>query len=263
MATKIPDELLSRYTMDGQIPVREYLLFAGSSPGMAISEPFTEQLIRNSAKGSLVPDGAYGVRDVLHDVLDAFPCEGKSVAVVGTQVPWMEGALLSRGAAAITTVEYNPLHIAPDVTAKHNWACVHYDDFMASTGTYDLIGTFSSVEHDGLGRYGDPLNPEGDFLAMQHVHRKLSADGRVLWGAPVGLDALCWTAHRVYGRIRLPRLLSGFRAVAYFGPDTYTTPHSTLGVFFQPWIVLEKCGEPDGSDFDAVHASLLHVLRSR
>ena len=30
---------------------------------------------------------------------------------------------------------------------------------------YDCVASFSSVEHSGLGRYGDELNPFGDLQA--------------------------------------------------------------------------------------------------
>ena len=30
---------------------------------------------------------------------------------------------------------------------------------------FDVVFTYSSVEHSGLGRYGDPLNPAGDLMA--------------------------------------------------------------------------------------------------
>jgi hypothetical protein len=33
-------------------------------------------------------------------------------------------------------------------------------------GMFDAIVTFSSVEHSGLGRYGDALNPWGDIIAI-------------------------------------------------------------------------------------------------
>ena len=31
---------------------------------------------------------------------------------------------------------------------------------------FDAMVTFSSIEHSGLGRYGDSLNPWGDLIAM-------------------------------------------------------------------------------------------------
>ena len=33
----------------------------------------------------------------------------------------------------------------------------------------DNAATFSSIEHSGLGRYGDALSPNGDIDAMQQV----------------------------------------------------------------------------------------------
>ena len=35
---------------------------------------------------------------------------------------------------------------------------------------YDNAATFSSIEHAGLGRFGDPLNPDGDLDVMSQVH---------------------------------------------------------------------------------------------
>ena len=34
---------------------------------------------------------------------------------------------------------------------------------------FDAIVSFSGLEHDGLGRYGDPVNPYGDFSAMREI----------------------------------------------------------------------------------------------
>jgi hypothetical protein len=39
--------------------------------------------------------------------------------------------------------------------------------FLNNTlGSFDAIVTFSSIEHSGLGRYGDALNPWGDIIAI-------------------------------------------------------------------------------------------------
>ena len=34
---------------------------------------------------------------------------------------------------------------------------------------FDLTVSYSGIEHDGLGRYGDPINPEGDISAMREM----------------------------------------------------------------------------------------------
>jgi hypothetical protein len=43
----------------------------------------------------------------------------------------------------------------------------------AALAAFDLVLSMSSFEHDGLGRYGDPLNPNGDIMAMRSTRRLL------------------------------------------------------------------------------------------
>ena len=37
-----------------------------------------------------------------------------------------------------------------------------------SLGQFEAVFTYSSVEHSGLGRYGDSLNPWGDIIGTIH-----------------------------------------------------------------------------------------------
>jgi hypothetical protein len=41
------------------------------------------------------------------------------------------------------------------------------------SAAFDVVLSISSFEHDGLGRYGDPLNPDGDMAAMRSTRRLL------------------------------------------------------------------------------------------
>ena len=43
-----------------------------------------------------------------------------------------------------------------------------------------------SFDHDGLGRYGDRLHPDGDLLAMQTVAAVLRDQGLLFLTVPVG-----------------------------------------------------------------------------
>lgn len=54
------------------------------------------------------------------------------------------------------------------------------------------------VEHIGLGRYGDPLDPLGDVKATQELARVLAPGGRLYFVVPVGRPRVCFNAHRVY-----------------------------------------------------------------
>lgn len=54
------------------------------------------------------------------------------------------------------------------------------------------------VEHVGLGRYGDPLDPVGDVKAAHELARVLAPGGRFYFVVPVGRSRVCFNGHRVY-----------------------------------------------------------------
>ena len=55
------------------------------------------------------------------------------------------------------------------------------------------------VEHIGLGRYGDPLDPTGDLKAIAELKRVVRPGGHLLFVVPTGQPRICFNAHRVYG----------------------------------------------------------------
>jgi SAM-dependent methyltransferase len=54
------------------------------------------------------------------------------------------------------------------------------------------------VEHVGLGRYGDPLDPDGDIKAMRELQRVVAPEGSLLFVTPVGRPQIRFNAHRIY-----------------------------------------------------------------
>ncbi len=53
-------------------------------------------------------------------------------------------------------------------------------------GLCDRALSLSSFDHDGLGRYGDPINPIGDLVAMETVKQDLRSDGLLFLTIPIG-----------------------------------------------------------------------------
>lgn len=53
------------------------------------------------------------------------------------------------------------------------------------------------IEHIGLGRYGDPLDPEGSLKALTELQRVVAPGGDFYLGVPVGRERVCFNAHRV------------------------------------------------------------------
>lgn len=54
------------------------------------------------------------------------------------------------------------------------------------------------VEHIGLGRYGDPIDPAGDLKAISELKRVLAPGGYLLFVVPVGKPKIQYNAHRIY-----------------------------------------------------------------
>ena len=55
-----------------------------------------------------------------------------------------------------------------------------------------------TVEHVGLGRYGDNIDPEGDLKAAKELSRVVSKGGSLLFVVPIGKPRIQFNAHRVY-----------------------------------------------------------------
>ena len=54
------------------------------------------------------------------------------------------------------------------------------------------------VEHIGLGRYGDRLDPDGDLKAIVELKRVLARNGSLFFVTPVGKPNIRFNAHRIY-----------------------------------------------------------------
>jgi SAM-dependent methyltransferase len=90
--------------------------------------------------------------------------------------------------------------------------------------SFDVVINCSTVEHVGLaGRYGvSEQSDDGDFEAMTSLRRMMKPGGLMLLVVPVGQDDVFAPLCRVYGRVRLPRLLRGFEVVVedYWAKDS-------------------------------------------
>lgn len=61
--------------------------------------------------------------------------------------------------------------------------------------TVPSLSCLHVVEHIGLGRYGDPIQPNGHLAAMRELARV--AGGDLYIGVPIGRERVCFNAHRV------------------------------------------------------------------
>jgi SAM-dependent methyltransferase len=81
------------------------------------------------------------------------------------------------------------------------------------------------IEHVGLGRYGDPMDPSGDIKAGEELVRVLSPGGTLLLVAPVGRPKVMFNAHRVYSFGQVRGIFSDLELVEFtLIPDRETLP---------------------------------------
>lgn len=65
--------------------------------------------------------------------------------------------------------------------------------------TSDSVSCLHAVEHFGLGRYGDPIDPNGHLSGVANITRMVEPGGTLYISFPIGLsDAVHFNAHRVF-----------------------------------------------------------------
>lgn len=69
---------------------------------------------------------------------------------------------------------------------------------MFSDASLPSISSLHAVEHFGLGRYGDPVDPSASLRAMKSLQRVLGYDGRLYFAVPIGRERIEFNAHRVF-----------------------------------------------------------------
>ena len=62
----------------------------------------------------------------------------------------------------------------------------------------ESLSCMHTIEHIGLGRYGDEIDPKGDIKAMNELQRVVRPGGSLLLVIPMGKARIAFNAHRIY-----------------------------------------------------------------
>lgn len=235
----IPPDLVRGYSMGGAVPIGDWWRDDSNALAQKVWDKKYVESFKNRFTPAKIKEGTHGREPYpmyhgafnLLSSFEEYNIRNQNIAVVGSATPWIETILLNMG-NKVTTIEYNvPESLYPGLNTQDYW------EFLKDSTQYDCIVSYSSIEHAGLGRYGDPLNPEEDIVVMKNIHKSLKADGLLIFGAPVGRDRLYWNVHRVYGRKRLPLIFKNFTELRWYGG----TREALLdGQEYQPVVVLQK-----------------------
>lgn len=61
----------------------------------------------------------------------------------------------------------------------------------------DSLSCLHALEHFGLGRYGDPINPFGHVVGLRNMSKMLRHDGLFYLSVPIGMERVEFNAHRI------------------------------------------------------------------
>jgi len=150
----MPDELRSEYTLGGL--VRDSYAWTGADKSHTTGEDLewpedtVDEMVRQVTARTL--NVSYGAEES-RVVIEAFrrhrgSLEGSRGLVVGSIKPWLEAIGLEAGAASVHTVEYASIR-----TSHPRLATSRPSGMEALMGEqFDWAASYSSIEHDGLGR---------------------------------------------------------------------------------------------------------------
>jgi hypothetical protein len=208
----IPRKLQRGFTMDGTLPILYQYRDGSQTASLRYSSEVIAATRSRIGRREL---GHYGKVDAwLYEALDKYPLNGLAVAVMGSADqgfgPWYECICLEYGAEP-TTIDYNTVDFM-DAKIQFLKAPIKFP-----SPEFDAALSISSFEHDGLGRYGDPLDPDADLKAMNRMKKTIKPGGLLYLTVPVGIDKVVFNVHRIYGRKRLPCLLRDWTIIDTFG----------------------------------------------
>jgi SAM-dependent methyltransferase len=131
-------------------------------------------------------------------------------------------------------------------------------DLPYEAGTVPSLSCLHVIEHIGLGRYGDPVDAGGPWLAAAELSRVLAPGGRLVFSTPVGRERVVFDAHRIFDPETVLEMFStlqllgfsliddrGVRVTEDAGFDAARACDYGCGLF-----IFEKPGQRDGSIVD-------------
>lgn len=74
--------------------------------------------------------------------------------------------------------------------------CELKSDYVAIS---DSLSCLHALEHFGLGRYGDPVDPDGYKIGFANLVQILKPGGTLYFSVPIGRQRIEFNAHRIFG----------------------------------------------------------------
>lgn len=230
----------------GTTAIFESLSFLGSRPLWTSGLWDIYRKLASQGANFVVQDYFWSSERSIEIAYRALNLSAPRLVVWSSISPWIEATLFFyHNVTDITTVDWNGPICDSAVPIK----CRSLPEMIEQEEAekFDIIISFSGIEHDGLTRYGDPLNSFGDEAAMKEMFLFLKPGGYLLLGVPTNINwEVHFPAHRIYSPRRLYWITRGFSMIACVEKfNIYMMPHrgcftDSYGWEFQPVFILRK-----------------------
>lgn len=87
----------------------------------------------------------------------------------------------------------------------------------------DSLSCLHTIEHFGLGRYGDDINPQGHILGLKNISKILASGGTFYLSTPIGASKVYFNAHRIINPFEILDVMNdlfSLKSLAFVSPDT-------------------------------------------
>ena len=108
--------------------------------------------------------------------------------------------------------DYRPanMHLSKLESKHADLTQLPFDDNSISS-----LSCMHVVEHIGLGRYGDPVDIDGDLKAMEELKRVVKKGGDLLFVVPIGKNIIMYNAHRIYRYSQIVEYFNNFKLIEF------------------------------------------------
>jgi hypothetical protein len=174
--------------------IRDFYKFSGAYDGKILMMPFLHD--KGDQAGSTTSE--YFIQDlnVAKRVFGRVPVKHVDV---GSRLDGFVAHVASF--RDIEVIDIRPIHEEmPGISFKQADLT---DESVVPNDYCDSLTCLHALEHFGLGRYGDTVDPSGWKLGLSNLARLLTSGGRLYLSVPIGREVVMFNAHRVFDPIRV------------------------------------------------------------
>jgi SAM-dependent methyltransferase len=117
--------------------------------------------------------------------------------------------------SAFVPVNFYDYRPAPIVLSDLNSGAADLNNLPFEDNSIHSLSCMHTIEHIGLGRYGDKIDYNGDIKAIKELKRVMAIGGNLIFVVPIGRSRIQFNAHRIYSYNQILELFADLALVEY------------------------------------------------